>query len=308
MQKPSVTSYQAAATIIDLQDRSSSELALEAFLATARAAPGDYGRFLRACGRLAGDALHADKGPVVSDVAAILDAMDDSDRDEFVGAHSPEQLQNEISLYVSRYNREEPPAFCETEFYVAIRRKAAAAAYIVKIAPLDDFRGGQRTFRPPVHVRYSRAKVKSKVLRSLDKYRVVGRIYFYTALLIVNIATSIVLATSARLIGYGLLVPALYTIYLVYREATFLNNRIKLIRNNAGTAVKVKTLIYNEDRSMMKISKFEVSGSCAICGARLNLSTGGPNYDGRIVARCETNYLEHVYSFDHVLNTGHFLN
>jgi hypothetical protein len=150
--------------------------------------------------------------------------------------------------------------------------------------------------------------VKSKVLRSLDKYRLVSWIYFYAALFIVNIATAVVLATSAGLVSYGLLVPALYIIYLVYREASFLNNRIKLIRDSAGGRVRVKTLIYNDDKSMMKISKFEVTGTCPICGGRLNLASGGANYNGRIVARCEANYLEHAYSFDHIFNSGHYLN
>lgn len=300
--------YQSAAAIIDLQDRSAAQLALEGFLATGRSAGGDYGRFLRACGRLAVDALDADVGPIVRDGADLLAVMDDADRDQFVGAHSPEALQHEIASFVARYNREEGPSFCDTEFYLSISKNTAGAGYRIEISPIDHFRNGGQGFRPPVHVRYRRSNVKSKVLRSLDKYRLVSRIYFYSALFIVNIAAAVVLATSAGLISYGLLAPALYIIYLVYREASFLNNRIKLIRDSTGSCVQVKTLIYNDDKSMMKISKFEVTGNCPICGGRLNLASGGANYNGRIVARCEANYLEHTYSFDHIFNSGHYLN
>ncbi len=284
----------AGAEIIELQDRSAAELAIEAFGRLADNHHGAYRAFIVGVHRLLTeqDGNHQTAIPFdCSDLAGLADR--------------PIQ---DLHRQVDRYNREESINFCETEFYVQITRYGRGKAFAAQVLPRDELLHPFGSFRPPAHIKYRREAVKSKKLRTMDRFQITGRIYVFICLLILDVAATAILASSARLVSYSLVWPAVYTIYLIYREASFVVNRIRLIRSVYSPKVQVKTLVYNEDKTMLKVSKFQVKAHCPICRGSINLSQGGSVYNGQVVGRCEAAFLSHVFSFDPTTNTGHYLN
>ncbi len=302
--QPIETTLGAGAEIIDLHDRSAAELAIEAFGRLADEHRGAYRNFLIGVHHLLTEEEGNHQHVVPFDVTDLMHVLDRHDRAVDFKADDLLDLHHDVD----RYNRDESIYFCETEFYVRISRYFRDKPYCVEVVPRDETLRPFGSFCPPAHVKYRREAVKAKKLHSLDRYRITGRLYVFMTLLVLDMAATIVLASSARLISYSLLLPALYTIFLIYREATFVVNRIRLIRSVYSPAVRVKTLVYNEDKSMLKVSRFTVKGTCPICKAPINLSQGGTNYNGQIVGRCEASFLSHVFSYDPVMNTGHYLN
>lgn len=49
------------------------------------------------------------------------------------------------------------------------------------------------------------------------------------------------------------------------------------------------------------------TATCAHCGGRVEIKSGGLAFWGRLVGRCANAPAEHVYSFDHILRIGHDL-
>lgn len=300
--------WSAAAELIDLKDHAGAQLSIEHFGARANEHSGAYGRFLKAVVGLLADNAEDPLKPIVFSVEDLRSHLTGEDLAHFTHGRSETTQEVEVAHQVDRYNREDPPQFCETEFYVKVGRSRPTDHFKIEVVLREELLAAAGRFKPPVHVKFRQTNIKSKKLRSLDKYHVVARFYVFATLLIVNIAVAVILGASARLLSYSLYLPAIYTIYLIYTEAMFINNRIKLIRSVYSQKVRVKTLTYNDDKTMVKISKFEVRANCPICRGTLNLATGGPYYNGQIVARCENAYAAHVFSFDHTRGTGHFLN
>lgn len=58
------------------------------------------------------------------------------------------------------------------------------------------------------------------------------------------------------------------------------------------------------DKSIKAVS---YSATCPICGAKLIAKSGGVEFFGRIVGRCDDAPVEHVFSFDHITRQGTWL-
>lgn len=284
----------AGAEIIELHDRSAAELAIEAFGRLATSHKGAYGAFIAGVHRLLTEQDGSHQNPVPFG-------------ERHLAGFADRPIQD-LYRQVERYNREESIHFCETEFYVQITKYGRGERFAAQVVPVDEVLHPFGHFKPPTHIKYRRDEVKSKKLRTMDGLQIIGRIYVFVCLLILDVAATVILASSARLVSYSLLWPAVYTIYLIYREASFVVNRIRLIRSVYSPKVRVKTLVYNEDKTMLKVSKFRVTAHCPICRGNINLSQGASVYNGQIVGRCEAAFLSHVFSFDPTTNTGHFLN
>lgn len=64
-----------------------------------------------------------------------------------------------------------------------------------------------------------------------------------------------------------------------------------------------KTAEPHAEPSVMRLASYQAD--CPKCGGRLVLKNGGLRHFGRIIAGCEWNPREHIFSFDHITKTGH---
>lgn len=56
--------------------------------------------------------------------------------------------------------------------------------------------------------------------------------------------------------------------------------------------------------SVKSIKAAHYSGVCPLCGGKVSVRSGGREFFGRLLGRCEESPREHVFSFDHVLRRG----
>ncbi|MBW8456983.1 MAG: hypothetical protein K0M58_00855 [Thiobacillus sp.] len=67
------------------------------------------------------------------------------------------------------------------------------------------------------------------------------------------------------------------------------------------------TRIDSTPRAASRLGLVRYAATCPICGAKVQVESGGREFHGRLVGRCQESPDEHVFSFDRVTRSGKYL-
>ncbi len=243
----------------------------------------------------------------------ILAQVDQVEREHILHGHGPEKVDRILKDIVDHYLAQMSvyfttnPTYYEPAYQDVPGDETDRLRFTLHIVAVRSKIAAELPFLPPDHVTYDATTLKERKFRTLDNFALMGRIYVFAGLSLLDLAILVIIGVSAKLLSVALLVPAAYSLFYLARESIFLVQRIQLLGNAYSTRNIVKVMLYNADRSFMVVRRQEIKATCPICAGRLNLSKSQSVYNGRIVGRCDRDFLEHVFSFDHQTFRGTLL-
>lgn len=115
---------------------------------------------------------------------------------------------------------------------------------------------------------------------------------------------------SYQMVVTSMLALVLWTFigsYCIKPFRELLNNKITIAPvwlQPMNSDDRVLEFLRDESEQANAIYLKQYSANCPLCDAKVRVSSGRREFNGRLVGRCATSPNEHVYSFDHILRIG----